>query len=213
MTKPLLILGAGGHASILVDILLKQNRIILGVVAPSIESQCLKLTKISHFLSDNVVFDFNADEINLVNGIGSLPKSSLRANLYKKFTECGYEFETIIANSSEISDFCEISKGVHILHGAIVQAGTVVGENSIVNTGAQIDHDCRIGSHNHLAPGTILSGGVCTEEFVHFGTKSGAIQNVRIGEYSIIGAGAVVTNDIPPNTICYPSRNTIKELH
>lgn len=211
MIKPLLILGAGGHASVLFDILLQQNRTILGIVSPSIESKCLEHTSIPHLVSDNDIFSFSPTEVKLVNGIGSLPKSSLRAKLYKKFSEYGYEFETVISNSSIVSNFSKLSEGVQVLHGAIIQAGSVVGENTIVNTGAQIDHDCHIGSNNHLAPGVVLSGNVHTGESVHLGTNSGVIQNIKIGYNTLIGAGAIVTADVPPNTICYTPKNSFKE--
>ena len=105
MTKPLLILGSGGHASVLVDILLQQNRTIVGVVSPSIESKSLVFANIPHFLNDDDVLNFNSTEIKLVNGIGSLPGAPLRAKLFERFTGYGYEFETIIASSSSVSRF------------------------------------------------------------------------------------------------------------
>jgi sugar O-acyltransferase (sialic acid O-acetyltransferase NeuD family) len=211
LTKPLLILGSGGHASVLVDILLQQNRTIVGVVSPSIELKSLVFANIPHFLNDDDVLNFNSTEIKLVNGIGSLPGTLLRAKLFERFTEYGYEFETIIASSSSVSRFSNLAEGAQVLHGAIIQTGALVGKNSIVNTGSQIDHDCTIGRHSHLAPGVILSGGVYTGKYVHFGTNSGAIHNIKIGDHAVIGAGATVTSDIPENTVCYPAKNTYKE--
>ena len=206
-----MIIGAGGHASVLVDILMQQNREILGIVSPQIESESLVKINAAHYLKDEDVLGFDSKEIKLVNGVGSLPNSMLRAALYKKFSEAGYEFETIVADSSTVSSFATLLEGVQILHGAIIQAGSVIGENSIVNTGAQVDHDCQIGHNNHIAPGAILSGGVATEEFVHFGTNSAAMQYIKIGRHSVVGAGATATQDIPERTVCYPSRNTLKE--
>lgn len=211
MNRPLLIIGAGGHASVLADILLQQNRKILGIVSPQIESKCLVKLNNTHYLKDEDVFGFANTEIKLVNGIGSLPNSMLRANLYKRFSDAGYEFETIVSNSSIVSSFATLLEGVQVLHGAIIQAGSVIGNNSIINTGAQIDHDCQVGINNHIAPGAILSGGVTTGESVHFGTNSGATQYLQIGSHSVVGAGATATENIPDNTVCYPSRNTLKE--
>ena len=44
--------------------------------------------------------------------------------------------------------------------GTIIQTNTTIADNSIINTGALIDHDCQIGSHIHIAPGTKISGSV-----------------------------------------------------
>ena len=41
--------------------------------------------------------------------------------------------------------------------GAIVQAGARVGEDTLINTGASVDHDCVVGPHVHVGPGVTLS--------------------------------------------------------
>ncbi|NLB74776.1 MAG: acetyltransferase, partial [Firmicutes bacterium] len=51
-----------------------------------------------------------------------------------------------------------------MLQGAIVNAGTVVGQHAILNTGCTIDHDCKIGSYAHISPGVNLAGGVTVGE-------------------------------------------------
>ena len=45
--------------------------------------------------------------------------------------------------------------------GVVIQSGSVIGDNVIVNTNASVDHDCRIGQHVHLAPGVVVCGNVC----------------------------------------------------
>ena len=55
MSKPLLIIGAGGHASVLVDILRQQKREILGIVSPEIVSRCKVFDGIDHFENDDDV--------------------------------------------------------------------------------------------------------------------------------------------------------------
>lgn len=210
MVKPLLILGGGGHASVLVDILEKQGREILGVVSPVVESA--HLTNYRHYPKDEDVLLFTPSDVMLVNGIGSMPKESLRQRINSKFTETGYEFETVISSSAIVSEKAILGKGVQVLQGAIIQVGVVIGENTIINTGAQVDHDCTIGFNNHLAPGVVLSGNVKTGNEVHFGTNSTVIQSLLIGNNSIIGAGSTITQNVPDNTICYPAKNTFKEI-
>ena len=73
-------------------------------------------------MKDEDVFGFANTEIKLVNGIGSLPNNMLRENIYKKFSEAGYEFETIVSSSSSVSSFATLLEGVQVLHGAIIQA-------------------------------------------------------------------------------------------
>ena len=87
--------------------------------------------------------------------------------------------------------------------GVVINAGTFIDENTIINTRACIDHDCRIGKHVHIAPGTILSGGVTIGDGTHIGSGSTIIQGVSIGKGNIIGAGSLVIRDIGDNVSAY----------
>lgn len=210
LSKPLLILGAGGHASVLLDILLQRKQKVLAIVSPSIESDCQIFSKIEHFEDDDVVTQYASHSIKLVNGIGSLPGSKLRSRIYTKFKSLGYEFETIIAPTAAVSDFASIEEGVHILAGAVIQTGAKIGFNSIINSGAIVEHDCKVGSNNHIAPNATLSGHVRTAEHVHIGTGASIIQSVEIGNNSVVGAGAAITSNVAHHTICFPARVTKK---
>ena len=202
----MLIIGAGGHASVLVDILRQQKREILGIVSPEMDVTRQVFQGIHHYTSDDDILNFESDSIMLVNAIGSLPKSNLRSNIYAKFIGLGYKFSQVIASDVRISDFAELSDGVQVMHGVIIQAGTTIGENTIVNTGATIDHDCNIGMFNHIAPGVTLSGQVQTEKNVHIGTGASVIQSVVISKDVVVAAGATITKNVEENTVCYPAR-------
>ncbi|MFI3155456.1 MAG: acetyltransferase [Methylococcaceae bacterium] len=212
MTKPVIILGGGGHAKVLIDILRRLNCRLLGIVDPNqpIGSMLLGL----HILgADNVVLDYSETKIELVNGLGSLPKDKgLRAGLFNTFNTQGYRFKTLIDPSAFIAADVELSEGVQVMAGVIIQTGTKIAENTIVNSGAIVEHDCCIGRHVHIAPGTVLSGTVDIGDHVHIGTGATIIQGINIGTGSIIGAGSVVTQDIACNRIVYPPRSQIKPI-
>lgn len=212
MSKPLVIIGAGGHAAMLVDILKQQSATILGLVSPEQVIERQVFASIKHYISDNDILAFDEKKVLLVNGIGSLPKSNLRTRIYQKFTDLGYQFTSVIADSAIISPFAQLASDVQVLPGAIINSGTFIGKNTIVNTGAIVEHDCQIGSHNHLAPRATLSGQVASKNNVHFGTGSSIVQNVFIGENVIIGAGATITKNVADNMICFPARISQKVL-
>jgi len=148
--------------------------------------------------------------IKLVNGVGSLPGNTMRAQLYLRFKNLGYSFATLVSQKADVSNYAHLEEGVQVMCGAIIQTGASVAFNSIVNTGAIIDHDCSIGSNNHVAPGATISGDVKSQENVHFGTGSCVIQSVSLGDNVVIGAGASVAQNVDANTTCFPARITIK---
>jgi perosamine synthetase len=82
--------------------------------------------------------------------------------------------------------------------GAVVNSGSRIGANAIVNTGATVDHDCVLADGAHVSPGANLAGGVVVGGNTHIGIRSSVIQGIQIGADSIVGAGAVVIRDVPP---------------
>ena len=211
MNKKIFILGSGGHASVLVDILLQQQIAIAGIAGPGLKSLRKSLENIPCY-QDSDLLSFKTEEILLINGIGSIPGNSLRFDVYKKFISLGYSFESVIASSAIVSPHAILASGVQVMQGAIIQAGAVIGENTIINTGVIVEHNCIIGSNNHLAPGVTLSGEVESKNNVHFGTGASVIQSIQIGNNSVIGAGATVTKNVDDNEILYPARATKKAL-
>jgi len=212
VNKPLLIIGSGGHAGVLVDILRQQNRDILGVVSPDKPPSNLVFKNIPYYNCDDDVLKFDKRAVNLVNGIGSLPNQNLRTKIYKYFVGIGYQFETVVDSTARISSYAELEDGTQVLAGAIIQTGATIGANSIINSGAIVEHDCNIGMYNHIAPGATLSGQVQTADNVHVGTGASVIQSVFIGNNSVIGAGSTITKNISDNIVCFPARITQKVI-
>lgn len=194
--KPVIILGAGGHAKVLLDILLEQNATILGFVEKNGVNRPADLCGVPVIGNDSGIDRYTPYEIELVNGIGSIGSTELRQKVYEKFKQQGYCFRQVIHSNAYISSRAELGEGVQILAGAIVNIGTRIGENSIINTKASLDHDCIVGAHVHIAPGVTLSGGVIVGDSSHIGTGATAIQGVSIGAGAIVGAGAVVVDNL-----------------
>ena len=95
--------------------------------------------------------------------------------------------------------------------GSVIQPGSVIGRNVIINTRTSIDHDCEISDHVHVAPGVTLSGKVKIAAGAHIGTGATVIQGINIGANSMIGAGAVVVSDVAGDSkvIGVPAREVL----
>lgn len=207
---PIVMIGGGGHASVLAEILLGQGRDIIAVVSPADVSQRSVLKGITILEKDEDILKFHKDKVLLVNGIGMMPKSVFKQKINEYFLSLGYQFETIIAESAFISPFSKIETGVQILPMAIIQTGATVGRHSIINTGALVEHDCKIGAYNHIAPKATLCGQVETKENVYVGAGSTVIQGISIGCGAIVGAGASLTQSLEEKAIAYPAKAVIK---
>lgn len=195
MNKPVIIIGAGGHAKVLADCLRLQGIPVLGAldktISPGSETSDLPILG-----DDNAICAYPCESVELVNGLGSVGDTSLRKNIFDRFKQQGYTFRPVIHPSAIIARDCLLEEGVQVMAGAVVNIGAKIAADSIINTGAIIDHECNIGRHVHIAPGTTLSGGVRVADDVHIGTGATVIQGIRIGAGALVGAGAVVIRNV-----------------
>lgn len=199
--KPVVVIGAGGHSKVLINSLLQAGPKILGIVDSNPEKRGMKILGIEVVATD--VDSFDADEVLLVNGIGTISTSTvkLRREIFERYKKQGYSFANVIHPNAVIAREVTLGEGVQIMAGVVVQPGTSVGNNSIINTRAAVDHDCKIGAHCHLAPGVTLSGGVKLGDEVHIGTGASLIQSVEVGANTIVGAGALVLKAVPQKSL------------
>lgn len=200
-------IGGGGHASVLAEILLLQRREILAVISPECINHRAVFKGVTHLKNDEDVLEFNKDQVLLVNGIGMAPKSNLKRKVNEYFLSLGYKFETVISNSATVSRFAKIETGSQILPSAIIQTGAVVGQHSIVNTAAIVEHDTRIGNYCHVAPRATLCGQVEVGASVYVGAGATVIQGVTLASGCIVGAGTTIVSNVKPFTITFSKLN------
>ena len=206
--KPVIVLGAGGHAKVIIDILSQKKINILGMATLNNSKKANYDFKI--FSDEEVIANFDSEEINLVNGLGSLPNDNKRYELSKKYLDFGYKFINIIHTSSIISKSTKILDGAQIMAGVIIGPGCKVGEGTIVNSQSSIDHDCEIENYSHICPGVVCSGNVKIGSFVHISTGVSIINNISIGDNSIIYPGVTLVKDVPKNSIVRSSVTNIR---
>jgi len=177
----LLLVGAGGHARAIAEVLAAARDPVESYVDPR-PSNWLN---VHHIRSDSEVEALPAE--SLVLGVGGMSPEQLtrRHELFHSYRRHGWTPRTVIHASAVISAQCEIGVGCIILAGAVIQPATQLGEAVIVNTGAIVEHDSSVGAGSHVAPGAIVLGGC------------------RVGAECMIGAGALVLPgaEVPDRTL------------
>jgi UDP-perosamine 4-acetyltransferase len=197
LTVPVIILGAGGHARVLIDALQLAACQILGLVDPASAAGSEGPWGLPVLGGEEALSRFSPAEVRLVNGIGSVGTLALRDAVYRRGKAAGFTFARVVHPSAVVSGAAEIGEGTQVMAGAVIQCGARIGANSIINTRASVDHDCRLGETVHIAPGATLSGAVHIGDRCHIGTGAVVIQGITIGPDSLVAAGAVAYRDIP----------------
>jgi sugar O-acyltransferase (sialic acid O-acetyltransferase NeuD family) len=202
--KPLcIILGGGGHARVLIDILQLQGAVIIcGILDADRQRWGQEMMNVPVLGGDDRLSEMVEKGVSaFVVGVGGVGDNRPRQRLFE--WGCSHRLQplTVIHPAAIRSAWSEIGAGAQILPGAIVNPGAVIGVNVIVNSGAIVEHDCQIGDHVHIASGARLTSGVKVERLAHIGAGATLRQGVSVGEAAIVGAGAVVIRDVPPHTV------------
>jgi sugar O-acyltransferase (sialic acid O-acetyltransferase NeuD family) len=205
VSRPVIVIGGGGHGRVVIEALLRSGAEILGVVDPD-RRVAAALPKGVPWLGDEQILAANPPErCALINGIGSIGTARRRL-VFEKLSAAGYAFLPLRHPSATVAQDVVLGEGCQVMAGAILQPGAQVGINAIINTRAAIDHDCRIGDHVHIAPGAVLCGDVEIGASSHLGAGAVVIQGIRIGSDCVVGAGSTILRDVGDNIIVYGRR-------
>jgi sugar O-acyltransferase (sialic acid O-acetyltransferase NeuD family) len=194
VTRRVILLGGGGHARVVLDAVRAAGTEVAGFVD---RDPSARLAELPHLGDDDALLAMPAEDVLLVNGLGSVTSTAARSALHERFTAAGFQFAAVVHPAATIADDAEIESGAQVMAGAVVQTGARIGANALVNTCASVDHDSVVGAHSHVAPGAVICGGVSIGPEVHVGAGAVVVQGVTVGANALIMAGAVVTRDVP----------------
>ena len=196
----IVLVGGGGHCKVIIDAIIKSGKYdIEGVVDPELREGVDEVLGVPVLGDDDELFDLYTRGVkDAFISVGSVGDCSLRRSLYKKVSKIGFNFPVIIHPGAVIAEDVKesIGKGTFIAAGAVINPGTHIGENVIINTRSSIDHDCEIGDFVHIAPGVTLSGGVKVGAETHIGTGANVTHYRNIGRKCMIKAGALISKDM-----------------
>lgn len=208
-TKHLILLGAGGHAKVLLSILVKQRAEITGVCALQ-APQSARFASIPYLGDDSAVSHYPPEQTLLVNGVGALPGNKVRNDIFTRFKALGYRFASVISSDATVEQHCELGEGVQIMPGVIINADAKIADNVIINTGAIVEHDCVLERHTIVSPGAILCGSVNCGENSYIGAGATVIQGLTLGCNTTVAAGSTVVRNLLENQKIYGAKSVIK---
>ena len=196
MSQPVIIIGAGGHGRVVADVLHTAGHVVHGFVDADTTLHGQTINGLDVLGGDHYLDPAEPSDVLLANGIGANGKAKTRFKIFQDFKARGFTFVNAIHPFSAIGSDVFLGEGVQIMPGVVVNTGSRINANVIINTRASVDHDCMLAEHVHIAPGVTLSGDVTVGTGSHIGTGACVIQGITIGNHCLIGAGAVVRHDV-----------------
>lgn len=198
--EKIIILGKGGHAESLVDIVERENKYEIAGYVINDGRQPRESEKYPVIGSDmDLERIFESGIRNAALGIGYLGKSGLREKLWNKLKTIGFSLPVICDPSAILAGNIRLGEGTMVGKGAIINANAFIGKMCIINTGAIIEHDCIVEAFSHISVGSVLCGEVQVGRASFVGANATVIQGKKIGSHCIIGAGTTVRKSVEEN--------------
>ena len=187
--KPLLLIGCGGHARSLIDLIetIDQWRIHGLVGLPD---------QVGGSVLGYPVIGTDVDLPSLrkacpsaVLAIGQLTDPTPRQRLAEQLQNLGFQCPVLISPYAIVSRHAQLNHGTTVCHGAMVNAAAVVGSHCILNSGALLEHDVEIGDHCHISTGALVNGGVRVGSGSFIGSGAMIREGLELPAYTVVGAG------------------------
>ena len=203
-TERIVVLGASGHASVVLDICRLEGRYQVVGLLDSYKpcgSTCRGHEVIGSWedLPKLVAAGTVAGAIVAIGD--NWRRARIVANI--RGTLPDFRFVTAVHPSAQVAEDVVLGAGSVVMAGAVVNPGSEVGEFCIVNTRASLDHECVMDDYSSLGPGAVVGGCVRIGAYTAIGIGAVVLQEMQIGTHTVIGASSTVFEDVPENVVAY----------
>ncbi|AVR46884.1 acetyltransferase [Christiangramia fulva] len=183
----MLIIGASGHARVIIDIIHKLNLSIKYIVDADPDIMEIENYEVLHKVSDAM------KKHTAVIGIGN---NHTRYKIVREKTIENFA-KPIVHPDAVVAENLKMGEGSVVMAGAVINPAAVIGKHCIINTSSIVEHEVVLEDFVHVSPGTVLTGNVKVGEGAHIGAGAVIIPGITVGKWATVGAGAVVIDDVP----------------
>lgn len=208
MKLPIALLGAGGHARVVLAVLKRLGCTVVGCIdeinpvpadmrldgVPVAAPAALSRWGGPDTLALHVAIGHNATRLGRIE--------ILRAQ--------GWALPVVIDPSAVVEAPEMLGAGSFVAPQAVINPGARLGAGVIVNSGAVVEHDCRIGDGVHLAPRSVLGGHATVGALSLIGMGSVIRDRATVGTGVVLGAGSLVLKSIPDHCTAYGVPATVR---
>lgn len=202
---PLVVVGGGEHARVIVDCARSRpdRWRVVGYADQAESAETTARFGIPWLGSDDAAIARAPADACFVLGVGGLGPSPRRRESVARLGAAApsLRWATLVHARAVVADTALLAEGVVVFAGSVINTGAVVGAHAVVNTGAVVEHDVRVGAFAFLGPGAVIGGGVAVGEGAFLGLGCRVRDHVAVGAGALVGMGAVVVADVPDGAV------------
>lgn len=190
----MIIVGAGGHAKEILDLLTiaqLKNCTLYDDVSGGNHAYLNGIPICKNMLDAEFLIK---QDPAFVLGTGNV---TLRKKMAEMFRTAGGKLTTIISPLAFCSKMVTtIGAGTNIMSFAFVSNGVKMGDGCLINARVNLHHDVVMGDYCEISPAAVLLGKVQLGNFVSIGSGAIILPGITIGNNTVVGAGAIVTKNV-----------------
>jgi sugar O-acyltransferase (sialic acid O-acetyltransferase NeuD family) len=216
MNRPLIVLGTGGNALDILDVVEAINRVsptwhLAGFLddARPVGSRFHGYPVLGPLLAAR-----DHARALFVNAIGSDRSYRRRPAIVESTGLPDAAFATLVHPTAGVSSRSRLGVGTVVNAGASVGGEVEIGRHVTVGPNATIGHNAVVEDFTMIAPAAVVSGFVRVGRGAYLGAGSKVKQQVAIGESALVGLGAVVVRDVEAGSVVVgnPARPLVKPV-
>ncbi len=218
--EPLVVLGAGEHARVVIDAARSGGRWRpIGVVGSAAAAgrpvgaarsggatpaEQAVLGGIPDLGDDDAYLELLAGTAPqrrpaLIVGVGAIVDRRRRRAIVDRYGPDA-RWATVVHERAIVARSAGLEPGCVVLAGAIVGPNASIGAHAIVNSGAIVEHDVTIGAFAQVGPGVAVGGATIIGDDAFIGLGARVRDHVIVGPGATVGMGAVVVSDVAAGT-------------
>lgn len=190
----LVIIGAGGHGKVALEILRATRQRVVGFLDADESLAGREVAGVPVLGGANLLGQLRRRRV--AAAFVAIGDNRARLRYMQAVREAGLRLGRAVHPRATVSPSASIGENVLIAAGAVVCAEAAVGDGTIVNTAAVVDHECILDCVVHICPAAALAGRVRVGEGAFIGLGARVIQCLTVGAWSTIGSGGVVIRDV-----------------
>jgi sugar O-acyltransferase (sialic acid O-acetyltransferase NeuD family) len=141
------------------------------------------------------------DRVALLIPLSYRHMNRLRTEKFAQAKARGYSCISYVSQRAIVWPDLKLGENCIIQAGANIQPFVEIGDNCMLMAGATIGHHSRLGDHCFLAAEAVLGGGTEIGAGCVIGINGTVRNAVRVASRCLVGAGAVVAADTEPDGI------------
>jgi sugar O-acyltransferase (sialic acid O-acetyltransferase NeuD family) len=203
---PVVILGAGGYASVVWEILdLRPEIEVIGCTdkALGLSERSMGEGISLRILGDDDVLSDLAEQHPGLRAVLALGPGlmDVRTRLIRTLSLTGIPSLVAVHPRAIVSRMAKLEEGTVVGAGAVLGPFTALGRHCVAYMGATIDHDAKIGNNVFIGQDACVSNDVEVHDDVVIEMGASINSRVTVGQGARITGGAFVNTDVPDGAV------------